>query len=85
MPLSSLKLTGRKSMVTKMTIKFLIVLFVILPVSAANTDDEIIKNLDFFQSMELLKNDVALSATVPAKEQNKTEKEETKSRAPEKK
>lgn len=72
-------------MVTKMTIKFLIVLFVVLPVSAANTDDEIIRNLDFFQSMELLKNDVAFSATAPAKEQTKTEKEKTKTRAPEKK
>lgn len=29
----------------------------ILPIYAAGPDDEIIKNLDFFQNMELLKDD----------------------------
>ena len=28
-----------------------------LPVSASNSDDEIIKNLDFFQNMELIKDE----------------------------
>lgn len=86
MRLSSQNLIGRKLMVTKL----MLVLFFLLPVSAANTDDEIIKNLDFFQSMEMLKNDVAFAATGPDKEKTKTQKqtikrkEETKSSAPEK-
>ena len=28
-----------------------------LPIQAANTDDEIVKNLDFFQNLELIKDD----------------------------
>lgn len=72
-------------MVAKLSLKLLIVLFVILPVSASNTDDEIIKNLDFFQNMEMLKSEVALASTNPVKEKNVKQKAETKSRAPEKK
>lgn len=36
-----------------------IILFILLalPIHAANTDDEIIKNLDFFQNLELIKDD----------------------------
>lgn len=36
-----------------------IILFISLamPIYAANTDDEIIKNLDFFQNLELMKDD----------------------------
>ena len=30
---------------------------VTLPIQAANTDDEIVKNLDFFQNIELIKED----------------------------
>lgn len=37
--------------------KSLILLSLVLPARADNPDDEIIKNLDFFQSMELIKED----------------------------
>lgn len=37
--------------------KCLIVFLLIIPIYAATTDDEIIKNLDFFQNIELLKDD----------------------------
>jgi hypothetical protein len=37
--------------------KILFISLLILPIYAAGPDDEIIKNLDFFQSMELLKDD----------------------------
>lgn len=37
--------------------KILFISLLILPIYAAGPDDEIIKNLDFFQNMELLKDD----------------------------
>lgn len=37
--------------------KILIIPLLILPIYAAGPDDEIISNLDFFQNMELLKDD----------------------------
>ncbi len=37
--------------------KYLLAFLFLLPVHAANNDDEIIKNLDFFQNVELLKDD----------------------------
>lgn len=37
--------------------KIILLLILALPISAANTDDEIIKNLDFFQNMELMKDE----------------------------
>jgi hypothetical protein len=37
--------------------KLIIISLLILPIYAAGPDDEIIKNLDFFQNMELLKDD----------------------------
>ena len=37
--------------------KCLIVLLLVIPLHAATNDDEIIKNLDFFQNVELLKDD----------------------------
>jgi len=41
-----------------MTIKTIIIFaMVTLPIQAANTDDEIVKNLDFFQNIELIKED----------------------------
>ncbi len=36
---------------------FIISIALSLPVNASNTDDEIIKNLDFFQNMELMKDE----------------------------
>lgn len=70
-----------------MLTKLLIIFALILPVGAANTDDEIIKNLDFFQSMEMLKEEVAFAANTPVKERKeiKNKKEEQKKNAPEKK
>lgn len=38
-------------------LKSILILALILPASANNTDDEIIKNLDFFQSMDLVKDE----------------------------
>lgn len=35
--------------------KIILIATLALPLTAADTDDEIIKNLDFFQSMEVLK------------------------------
>ena len=40
------------------SIKVIFVLGLILPISASSIDDEIIKNLDFFQNMDLLKNEM---------------------------
>lgn len=68
-----------------MLTKFLIIFALILPLGAANTDDEIIKNLDFFQSMEMLKEEVAFSAPPPVKEKVDIIKEESKKSASEKK
>ena len=36
---------------------FFIFILVAIPTLAANSDDEIIKNLDFFQNIEVVKND----------------------------
>lgn len=50
--------------------KIIFIAILVLPIYAAGTDDEIIKNLDFFQNMELLKDDN------PYVTQLKTQKEE---------
>ena len=39
-------------------IKAIVILGLISPIRASNIDDEIIKNLDFFQNMDLLKNEM---------------------------
>jgi hypothetical protein len=63
-----------------MMIKIILALALILPAGAASTDDEIIKNLDFFQSMEMLKEEVTfIQATV------KDSQDEKSPKAPEKK
>ena len=49
---------------------------ILLPLNAANTDDEIIKNLDFFQNMEIVKNDnpfISKTATKKLDEKSVTE------------
>ena len=40
------------------TLKTIMILGLISPIDASNVDDEIIKNLDFFQNMDLLKNEM---------------------------
>jgi hypothetical protein len=37
--------------------KIIIILIFIIPLWAANPDDEIIKDIDFFKSLEILKDD----------------------------
>ena len=37
--------------------KYFLLIFLSLPLAANEADDEIIKNLDFFQSMELVKDE----------------------------
>ena len=39
------------------TSKMILFLALALPLNAANTDDEIIKNLDFFQNIDLVKDE----------------------------
>jgi hypothetical protein len=39
-------------------INVIFILGLALPISASNIDDEIIKNLDFYQNMDLLKNEM---------------------------
>lgn len=65
--------------------KLLFCALIILPVGAANNDDEIIRNLDFFQSMEILKEDVAFVSNNQTIDKIDVKKEETKQKAPEKK
>lgn len=67
--------------------KFLIITMLTLPAVAAVNDDEIIKNLDFFQSMEMLKEEVAFTshAQPASKEHSKKEKEKVKEKDSEKK
>ena len=52
--------------------KYLLIFLFILPLQAANTDDEIIKNLDFFQNIELLKDDNPYITSPPLAEKEKT-------------
>ena len=47
--------------------KIILFLVMALPIHAANTDDEIIKNLDFFQNLELMKDDNPFVVRSPAK------------------
>ena len=39
------------------TLKTMLLLAFVIPLNANNIDDEIIKNLDFFQSMDLVKDE----------------------------
>lgn len=39
------------------------ILFLAVPINAANTDDEIIKDLDFFQNIDIVKDDNPFIAT----------------------
>lgn len=60
-------------------------LLITLPVNASSTDDEIIKNLDFFQSMDMLKDEMALLSNSSNKNHEpEIKKEETKKSTPEK-
>lgn len=68
-----------------MLTKFLILFIFILPAVAANNDDEIIKNLDFFQSMEMLKEEVAFVSSAQPLANGQDKKEKAKEKAPEKK
>lgn len=68
-------------MLTKILIGFIF----ILPAVAANNDDEIIKNLDFFQSMDMLKEEVAFVSHTPPAPKDQDVKEKVKEKAPEKK
>ncbi len=68
-----------------MLTKILIVSLFVLPAVAANNDDEIIKNLEFFQSMEMLKEEVAFVSNAQVSPLPLSEKEKTKEKAPEKK
>ncbi|MGZ3856286.1 MAG: hypothetical protein ACXVKO_08525 [Bacteriovorax sp.] len=56
--------------------KLVFLFALLLPLNAANTDDEIIKDLDFFQNLELIKkeNPFALMAS----DQKNSDKEKTK-------
>ena len=51
-------LNGKKSMITN-NFKYIFFIFILvaIPTLAANSDDEIIKNIDFFQNMEVVKTD----------------------------
>lgn len=54
--------------------KYLLAFLFLLPVHAANNDDEIIKNLDFFQNVELLKDDNPyITQLDPQQKENKIE------------
>lgn len=70
-----------------MITKIILALALVLPVSAANTDDEIIKNLDFFQSMEILKEEVTFvgHSSGDASETKVTKQDDKTLKAPEKK
>lgn len=68
-----------------MLTKLLIIFIIALPAVAANNDDEIIKNLDFFQSMEMLKEEVAFASNTQPVASAQGQKEKTKEKAPEKK
>ncbi|GEM_PF-796952 len=68
-----------------MLTKILIIFIFALPAVAANNDDEIIKNLDFFQSMEMLKEEVAFVSNTHPVASGQGKKEKTKEKAPEKK
>jgi len=68
-----------------MLTKILIIFIFALPAVAANNDDEIIKNLDFFQSMEMLKEEVAFVSNTQPVTSGQGKKEKTKEKAPEKK
>jgi hypothetical protein len=57
--------------------KYLLIFLFILPLQAANTDDEIIKNLDFFQNIELLKDDNPYITQSPPAEKEKTSEDLT--------
>lgn len=46
-------------------LKSFLLLILVLPAMANDPDDEIIKNLDFFQSMELIKEDTPVSYDNP--------------------
>ncbi len=60
-------------------------LLIILTVNASSTDEEIIKNLDFFQSMDMLKDEMVLVSNTPNLDHKpEIKKEEKKKSASEK-
>ena len=60
--------------------KIIFLIALALPIKAANTDDEIIKNLDFFQNMDIVKDEstyinIALNKTSTEKPLDTSTKE----------